>query len=168
MQSVEYTSIRPCCCAITVVLSTEVLIRPPICQCRHSFGKTRVMFCQAPSPLESVDREPCLHDALHVQTPPPRLLNLPGVKSVVAPPAAALRNAIITLLAINVFSPNMASNPSKPPSGALSLYANLLDPTSSSAPGTISSAPVIYKQPTGGSPSPEDEAAKKQVNAGTE
>ncbi|KAJ9642445.1 hypothetical protein H2199_004826 [Coniosporium tulheliwenetii] len=59
----------------------------------------------------------------------------------------------------------MAPNPSGPSPGALSLYANLLDPNSTPAPGTISSAPVLYKQPGSGSPSQDDEAAKKQVNA---
>jgi splicing factor 45 len=51
--------------------------------------------------------------------------------------------------------------------GGLSLYANLLDPSSeSSAPGTISSAPVVYKQPeSNGREQQTDEAAKK-VNAG--
>ena len=44
----------------------------------------------------------------------------------------------------------------------LSLYANLLDPSSkSSTPGTISSAPVTYTRPTEGSPE-QDDAAKKQ------
>lgn len=51
-----------------------------------------------------------------------------------------------------------------PKRGGLSLYANLLDPKSST-PGSVSSAPVVYKQPDA---SKEDEAAaKKQVNAGT-
>ena len=45
------------------------------------------------------------------------------------------------------------------PRGGLALYANLLDP--GSAPGTISSAPVHYKQPDG-----QDDAAKKQLNSG--
>lgn len=46
--------------------------------------------------------------------------------------------------------------------GKFSLYADLLDPSSSSAPGTISGAPVTYKK-VGDSTSPdEDEAAKKQ------
>ena len=50
----------------------------------------------------------------------------------------------------------MANDPSPPPRGGLSLYANLLDPSKSGA--TISAAPVSYKQET----SQEDEAAKKQ------
>ena len=50
----------------------------------------------------------------------------------------------------------MAQDPPAPPRSGLSLYANLLE--SKSTPGTISSAPVTYKQPE-----PEqDEAAKKQ------
>ena len=42
-----------------------------------------------------------------------------------------------------------------------SLYANLLGTSSEAAPGTISSAPVTYKQPAEASPE-QDEAAKKQ------
>lgn len=50
----------------------------------------------------------------------------------------------------------MAQDPPAAPRSGLSLYANLLE--SKSTPGTISSAPVTYKQPD-----PEqDEAAKKQ------
>ncbi|KAL5363647.1 hypothetical protein BJX96DRAFT_167654 [Aspergillus floccosus] len=52
------------------------------------------------------------------------------------------------------------SNPAKP-GGMLSLYANLLDPESSSAPGTISRAPVVFKQGEADSPA-DDSAAKKQ------
>ena len=54
----------------------------------------------------------------------------------------------------------MANDPSPPPRG-LSLYANLLDPSSKSG-ATITAAPVSYKQDT------EDETAKKQNSlAGT-
>ena len=51
----------------------------------------------------------------------------------------------------------------------LSLYANLLDPSSNkdSTPGTISRAPVVFKQPAE-EDSPQDKAAadKQQINAG--
>ena len=54
--------------------------------------------------------------------------------------------------------------------GVVSLYANLLDPTPASAtatPGTISRAPVVFKQPVGGE-SQQDEASmkKQQISAG--
>jgi splicing factor 45 len=46
----------------------------------------------------------------------------------------------------------------------LSLYANLLDPSTDNSPGTISRAPVVFKQAEGeGQP---EEAAKKQANNG--
>lgn len=51
----------------------------------------------------------------------------------------------------------------------LSLYASLLDPSSDkdSAPGTISRAPVVFKQPAEEGP-PQDRAAaeKQQISAG--
>lgn len=51
----------------------------------------------------------------------------------------------------------------------LSLYANLLDPSSNkdSTPGTISRAPVVFKQPAE-EDSPQDRAAaeKQQISAG--
>jgi splicing factor 45 len=52
--------------------------------------------------------------------------------------------------------------PSK--SGGLSLYANLLDPSAdpSSMPGTISRAPVVFKQGSEGESQQDDSAAKKQ------
>lgn len=56
------------------------------------------------------------------------------------------------------------SNPSNsaPAPRGLSLYANLLDPDSS-APGTISKGPVVFKQ----NEAPEDTAAKKpQIDPG--
>lgn len=57
------------------------------------------------------------------------------------------------------------SAPSK--GGMMSLYANLLDP-SADAPGTISRAPVVFKQSSETDAQPDDSAAKKQqVNAGT-
>ena len=52
---------------------------------------------------------------------------------------------------------------SKPAKAGLALYAHLLEP-SSSTPGTISSAPVSYKQPSEASPE-QDDAAKKQQQA---
>ena len=51
----------------------------------------------------------------------------------------------------------MPHDPSPPPRGGLSLYANLLDPSKAGS-GTISAAPVSYKQPD----SEQDETAKKQ------
>lgn len=60
------------------------------------------------------------------------------------------------------------STPSKP-GGSLSLYANLLDPPAdSSAPGTISRAPVVFKQSSEeDAPSDESAAKKQQLNAGS-
>ncbi|KGO68461.1 Nucleotide-binding, alpha-beta plait [Penicillium italicum] len=52
----------------------------------------------------------------------------------------------------------MASNPT--PKGGMSLYANLLNP-STDTPGTISRAPIAFKQPET-EPQPDDAAAKKQ------
>jgi hypothetical protein len=48
-----------------------------------------------------------------------------------------------------------------PAKGKFSLYADLLDP-SSSIPGTISSAPMTYKRPGDVLSPDQDEAAKKQ------
>ncbi len=55
---------------------------------------------------------------------------------------------------------------SKPGKPGLSLYAHLLEPTSSSS-GTISSAPVTYKQPSEASPEHDDAVKKQQALAGT-
>jgi splicing factor 45 len=49
-----------------------------------------------------------------------------------------------------------------PAKGKFSLYADLLAPTSSSSPGTISGAPVTYKKPGDAFSPDQDEAAKKQ------
>ncbi|KAL2788097.1 hypothetical protein BJX66DRAFT_266285 [Aspergillus keveii] len=49
-------------------------------------------------------------------------------------------------------------------SGMLSLYANLLDPAAESTPGTISRAPVVFKQASEGEAPVDESAAKKQVN----
>ncbi|KAL4956590.1 hypothetical protein BDW69DRAFT_79782 [Aspergillus filifer] len=54
------------------------------------------------------------------------------------------------------------STPAKP-GGKLSLYANLLDPSAENSPGTISRAPVVFKQAEGEAQA-EDASAKKQVN----
>ena len=54
----------------------------------------------------------------------------------------------------------MANEPPPTARGGLALYANLLDPTRSSA-GTISSAPVSYNT-TAENGVENDEAAKKQ------
>lgn len=54
------------------------------------------------------------------------------------------------------------SNPpnATPVRNGLSLYANLLDPSSSDTPGSITKAPVVFN-------SVEDEASKKpQIDAG--
>ncbi|KAI1935355.1 hypothetical protein LOZ66_005241 [Ophidiomyces ophidiicola] len=61
----------------------------------------------------------------------------------------------------------MAAQPPAPKSG-LSLYANLLDPSETpSTPGTISRAPVVFKQATGGDSQQHDDAAsrKQQISA---
>ncbi|KAJ5579105.1 hypothetical protein N7450_007972 [Penicillium hetheringtonii] len=52
------------------------------------------------------------------------------------------------------------STPAK--GGGMSLYANLLDPSAESAPGTISRAPVVFKQSSEADAQPDDSAAKKQ------
>lgn len=49
--------------------------------------------------------------------------------------------------------------------GMMSLYANLLGPSADSAPGTISRAPVVFKQ--GDDAQDESTAKKQQLNAGT-
>ncbi|PLN78857.1 hypothetical protein BDW42DRAFT_137027 [Aspergillus taichungensis] len=48
------------------------------------------------------------------------------------------------------------------PGGMISLYANLLDSNPSPSPGTISRAPVVFKQSSEGESQPDDSAAKKQ------
>jgi len=56
-----------------------------------------------------------------------------------------------------------SDNPAKPVKAGLSLYANLLDPSSSSAaPGTISRGPVVFKQPAGEEARPDEASAQKQ------
>lgn len=58
------------------------------------------------------------------------------------------------------------NTPSKP-GGMLSLYANLLDPSTDNSPGTISRAPVVFKQASEGESQPDESAGKKQqLNAG--
>ncbi|KAJ6122437.1 hypothetical protein N7512_004902 [Penicillium capsulatum] len=51
--------------------------------------------------------------------------------------------------------------------GMVSLYANLLDPSAESAPGTISRAPVVFKQSSESNDAQPDESAakKQQLNA---
>lgn len=62
----------------------------------------------------------------------------------------------------------MAPESGPPKGGMMSLYANLLDPSAESAPGTISRPPVVFKQSSETDVQPDDSAAKKQqVNAGT-
>lgn len=60
--------------------------------------------------------------------------------------------------------------PDVPPSkgGKLSLYANLLDPSAESTPGSISRAPVVFKQSSEADTETDESAAKKQqLNPGT-
>ncbi|KAI9371566.1 hypothetical protein BJX61DRAFT_543575 [Aspergillus egyptiacus] len=54
------------------------------------------------------------------------------------------------------------STPSKG-GGMLSLYANLLDPSANDSPGTISRAPVVFKQAEDEA-QPDEASAKKQLN----
>lgn len=59
----------------------------------------------------------------------------------------------------------MSNPPSATPArNGLSLYANLLDPSSSDTPGSITKGPIVFKT---GTASVEDEAPKKpQIDAG--
>lgn len=58
------------------------------------------------------------------------------------------------------------SDSSTPARGiGLSLYANLLDPSAATTPGSVSRAPVVFK--TSSADTPEDASAKKhQIDAG--
>ena len=62
----------------------------------------------------------------------------------------------------------MASNGPKPARSGLSLYANLLDQSSSTSatPGTISRAPVVFNKTGGEQPQDETSAQKQQISAG--
>ena len=63
----------------------------------------------------------------------------------------------------------MSSNgPPKPQRAGLSLYANLLDPSSdgSGAPGTISKAPVLFSKAGGDQSQPDETSQKQQLSAG--
>lgn len=61
----------------------------------------------------------------------------------------------------------MASESGPHKRGGMSLYANLLDPTAESTPGTIARAPVVYKQGETDA-KPEESASKKpQIDPGT-
>jgi splicing factor 45 len=61
----------------------------------------------------------------------------------------------------------MASQSTPSKGGGLSLYANLLDPSDAATPGTISRAPVVFKQATDGDPQQEDPASnQQQISAG--
>lgn len=55
---------------------------------------------------------------------------------------------------------------STPKGGGLSLYANLLDPDAASAPGTISRAPVVFKQNAEEQKTDESAAKQQQLSAG--
>lgn len=62
----------------------------------------------------------------------------------------------------------MASEQGPRKGGGMSLYANLLDPSAESTPGTISRAPVVFKQSTETDAQPEESAAKApKINPGT-
>lgn len=62
----------------------------------------------------------------------------------------------------------MAPEPTPPKGGGMSLYGNLLNPSADSTPGTISRAPVVFKQSSETDAQPDESAAKKQqLNAGT-
>ena len=54
---------------------------------------------------------------------------------------------------------------STPKGGGLSLYANLLDPDASTTPGTISRAPVVFKQ-NAEEQTDESAAKSQQLSAG--
>lgn len=55
----------------------------------------------------------------------------------------------------------------KPTKASFSLYANLLDPsTNASTPGTISRAPVVFKQVAGDDPQDGASTSKQQLSAG--
>lgn len=57
--------------------------------------------------------------------------------------------------------------PDSTPKGAgLSLYANLLEPDASSTPGTISRAPVVFKQNAEEQNTDESAAKPQQLSAG--
>lgn len=64
-----------------------------------------------------------------------------------------------------VFCLRMATDSSTPPQksgGMTALYANLLDSSSASTPGSISRAPVTFQQQAPDASSEQDDAAKKQ------
>lgn len=75
----------------------------------------------------------------------------------------------VTFFSLFFFFPySMASEPASTKSGGLSLYANLLDPSSQNS-STISRAPVVFKQSSEGDPQPDDAAAEKQqISAGSQ
>lgn len=56
--------------------------------------------------------------------------------------------------------------PDSTPKTGMSLYGHLLDP-SSDVPGTISRAPVVFKQNSETEAQAEGAAGKKQLNAGS-
>ncbi|KAJ5812264.1 hypothetical protein N7474_008565 [Penicillium riverlandense] len=76
---------------------------------------------------------------------------------------------ILQLLSLTNLHPSIMAPESTPSKGGgmMSLYANLLDP-SAEAPGTISRAPVVFKQSSESDAQPDESAVKKQqLNAGT-
>ena len=61
----------------------------------------------------------------------------------------------------------MGSNgPPKPQRAGLSLYANLLDPSSNGSGATISKAPVLFNKTGGDQSQPDETSQKQQLSAG--
>jgi splicing factor 45 len=62
----------------------------------------------------------------------------------------------------------MSKPPSSTPprSGGLSLYANLLDPSTSTSTASISRGPVVFKQGSDGASADDASVKKQQINAG--
>lgn len=95
------------------------------------------------------------------QIPPKDSLELYGVDL-----QSSSSHAFLYLYIVCRMAPE--STPAK--TGKLSLYADLLDPSdNSSQPGTISRAPVVFKQASGSESQQDDTAAakKQQISAGS-
>lgn len=94
--------------------------------------------------------------------PHPDWLNLENCDHIIVAHSTPLHH--LRLLPTSHEHCRMANDPPPPARGGLSLYANLLG-SKSSTPGSITGAPVSYKQSDAAE---EDEAAKKQQSlAGT-
>jgi len=74
--------------------------------------------------------------------------------------------ALQILYKLGKMSQNNNPNPTPRP-GGLSLYANLLDPTNTSTPGSIAKAPVIFKNPTVEPVEEQSTTKKPQIDAGS-